>query len=163
MVNDILWAMIRKAQPKMKDVHHLMKVHSYARMIGIKENLDEDTLETLEIAAIVHDIACPLCREKYGHTHGKEQEIEGDPLAREFLAPFGLPQEKVDRVAYLVGHHHTYNPIQGIDYQILIEADYIVNAFEQNINSEAIQQFRDTIFKTDSGKELLTTLYLQEE
>ena len=26
------------------------------------------------MAAVVHDIACPLCREKYGNTNGKHQE-----------------------------------------------------------------------------------------
>ena len=35
---------------------------------------------------------------------------------------------QIARVAYLVGHHHTLRGIDGIDYQILIEADYIANA-----------------------------------
>ena len=30
--------------------------------------LTPQTQETLELAAVVHDIACPLCREKYGNT-----------------------------------------------------------------------------------------------
>ena len=37
-------------------IQHFIKVHSFAKNIGIGEKLDEKTLYTLEIAAIVHDI-----------------------------------------------------------------------------------------------------------
>ena len=40
----------------------------------------------LEAAAITHDIACPLCREKYGNTNGKYQEEEGAPMVKSFLS-----------------------------------------------------------------------------
>ena len=50
------------------DVRHFLKVYAYAQTIGKLEGLDEKTQDTLEIAAIVHDIACPLGREKYGNT-----------------------------------------------------------------------------------------------
>lgn len=43
-----------------------------------------------------------------------------------------------ERVAYLVGHHHSPAQIDGIDYQILIEADYIVNASESGYSQQAI-------------------------
>lgn len=45
-----------------------------ARTIGTLENLDRHSQEILELAAVVHDIACPLYREKYGNTDGKNQE-----------------------------------------------------------------------------------------
>ena len=51
------------------DVRHFLKVYAYAKTIGELEGLDAKTQDTLEIAAIVHDIACPVCREKYGNTH----------------------------------------------------------------------------------------------
>lgn len=38
-----------------------------------------------------------------------------------------------ERVSYLVGHHHTYDHIDGMDYQILVEADFLVN-FNENVN-----------------------------
>ena len=43
----------------------------------------------------------------------------------------------MNRVAYLVGHHHSPEQIDGIDYQILIEADYIVNASESGYSQQA--------------------------
>ena len=47
-----------------------------AKTIGELEGLDRHTQEVLELAAVVHDIACPLCREKYGNASGKNQERE---------------------------------------------------------------------------------------
>ena len=43
----------------------------------------------------------------------------------------------MNRVAYLVGHHHSPEQIDAIDYQILIEADYIVNASESGYSQQA--------------------------
>ena len=57
---------------------------------------------------------------------------------REFLHDTGLTPAQVDRIAYLVSHHHTLTDIDGIDYQILIEADYIVNAAENEYSKESI-------------------------
>ena len=53
------------------------------------------------------------------------------PVARQMLTEIGYPQEVVDRVCYLVGHHHTYLDMDGMDYQILVEADFLVNLFEK--------------------------------
>ena len=56
------------------DIAHFLKVYAYAKTIGECEHLDENTQLTLEVAAVLHDIACPLCREKYGSTDGKYQK-----------------------------------------------------------------------------------------
>ena len=53
------------------DIHHFLCVWAYAKTIGEAEGLDEKTLFLLEATAIIHDISCPLCREKYGNTDGK--------------------------------------------------------------------------------------------
>ena len=54
--------MIDRAEGNHHDINHFMKVHSFARTIGLMEGLDEETQYLLEASAIVHDIACPLCR-----------------------------------------------------------------------------------------------------
>ena len=69
------------------------------------------------------------------------------------LKSLGFEQDVIERVSYLVGHHHTYTDIDGIDYQILIEADYIVNACESGYSKQNISDFMDKIMKTASGKE----------
>lgn len=65
------------------DINHFLKVYAYARTIGGLTGLDSGTQRTLEAAAIVHDIACPLCREKYGRADSALQEKESAPLVRE--------------------------------------------------------------------------------
>ena len=146
--------MIAFSNGNLHDMNHFMCVWTYAKIIGELEGLDRKTQETLEIAAITHDIACPLCREKYGNANGKYQEIEGAPLVTEFLSDTGMTTEQISRVAYLVGHHHTLTDIKGMDYQILIEADYIVNASENGYSKENVENFVEKIVKTQSGREL---------
>ena len=161
MIKQIEKDMIDYSNGNKKDIAHFIKVHSYASLIGKLEGLDENRQEILEITAIVHDIACPLCREKYGNSAGPLQEKEGMVLVREFLKPYSLSQDVIDRVAYLVGHHHTYTNVDGLDYQILLEADYLVNADEMNHSKEQIKKMGDTVFKTSTGKALLESIYLR--
>ena len=59
-----------------------------------------------------------------------------------------------------VGHHHTYDSIDGIDYQILVEADFLVNLFEQNESQDAVRSVRERIFRTEAGTRLLDTMFL---
>jgi len=107
----------------------------------------------------IHDITHLICRKKYGNTNGKYQEQEGAPLVREFLADTGMTAEQIDRVAYLVGHHHSPAQIDGIDYQILIEADYIVNASESGYSRQAIRTFMEHTMKTAAGIRLTKTVF----
>ena len=136
-----------------------MKVHAFAQIIAEREQLSAHDRLVTEVAAIVHDIACPLCREKYGHADGKLQEIEGQPLARDFLADTGLAPDVIERVVYLVGHHHTLTNVDGLDYQILLEADYLVNADEAAFLRENILNTRAHLFKTPTGMALLDSIY----
>ena len=65
----------------------------------------------------------------------------------------------MDRVAFLVGHHHTFTGIDGTDYQILIEADYIANASENGYTPDKIKNFADRFFRTEAGKRLLQSVF----
>ena len=62
-------------------------------------------------------------------------------------------------VAYLVGHHHSPEQIDGIDYQILIEADDIVNASESGYGHQAIRSFMEHTMKTAAGIRLTKTVF----
>lgn len=159
MIEEILTAMIAYSKGNKKDIAHFLKVHSYARLIGKLEQLDDETQKILEIAAIVHDIACPLCREKYGNANGKYQEIEGPNLVYDFLKPFSLTESQINRIAYLIGHHHTYTNVDGLDYQILLEADFLVNGDEMNVDSKTIASMKNRVFKTATGIKLLEYIY----
>lgn len=157
-IAEITKKMIDYSDGNLHDICHFLKVYAYAKTIGECEKLDSRTQFTLETAALMHDIACPLCRAKYGNTNGKYQEQEGAVLVRSFLADTGMTEAQIARVAYLVGHHHTLRNIHGPDYQILIEADYIANASENGYSKQSVIHFMDTIMKTASGKHLAASV-----
>ncbi len=140
-------------------INHFLKVYGFAKVIGELEGLDENTEEILEVAALVHDIGIKISEEKYNNAAGTYQELEGPPVAEEMLGKLGYRKELIDRVSYLVGHHHTYSKIDGMDYQILVEADFLVNIHENGIKKHEVEQIRAKIFKTKAGLVLLDRLY----
>ena len=142
-----------------KRIQHLMKVHRFAQLIGRMEGLDEHTQTVLECAALVHDIGIRPAEAKYGSCTGKLQEQEGPAYARPMLEELGLDPADVDRICYLVGHHHTYTGIDGADYQILVEADFLVNLYEDGVGPEGIRHARDAIFRTKAGLALCNEIY----
>lgn len=141
------------------DINHFLKVCAYAEIIGKLEHLTSEEQEILALTAIVHDISCPLCREKYGNTNGKHQEAESEALLRPFLLEYHLPEPVENRIIYLVSHHHTYTGVHGMDYQVLLEADYLVNAEESSYSIENIQRTRNQIFKTKTGIYILDSVF----
>ena len=158
-ISEMITRMIDFYNGNTHDINHFIKVWSYAKTIGELEQLDPETQFILETAAVVHDISCPLCREKYGNTDGKHQEEESPVLVTDFLKDSGMGAAQIDRVVYLVSHHHTLDNIEGPDYQILIEADYIVNADESNYSPENIANFDKIHFKTQAGHSLLHSVF----
>ncbi len=142
-----------------KRIHHFLKVYEFAKTIAETENIDKDTLLILELAAIVHDIGIKPSEQKYNSSAGKYQEIEGPEPAAKLLKKLNVSNAIIERVKYLVGHHHTYENVDGMDYQILIEADFIVNAYEDNLSVEAIRTVREKIFRTQSGINMLNSVF----
>ena len=141
-------------------VHHFTKVHGFASAIGVMEGLDEETQFVLETAAIVHDIGIRNAMRQYGRSDGKLQEQIGPGEAEALLRSLGdYTESQIRRVKYLVGHHHTYTNVEGMDWQILIEADFLVNLYEYADRYKAILAAEERIFRTDSGKKLLHSIF----
>ena len=141
-------------------IQHFAKVHSFARLIGAGEGLDEETMFLLETEALLHDIGIIPARKAFGSGSGKFQEKVSDPLVREMLGSLGFEPAVIERAAYVVSRHHTYKDIDGIDYQILVEADFLVNLFEEDESKEAVRTAGEKIFKTETGKRLLAQMFL---
>ena len=116
-------------------------------------------LVVLELIALVHDIGIRPALEKYGDAAGPLQEKEGEAPARQMLTELGYDAALVERVCYLVAHHHTYAGAAGAYYRILLEADYLVNAFEGGQSEYAIRAARESFFETKTGKQLLDEMF----
>lgn len=160
LLHQLTLEMISFDQGDPKRIQHFLKVHSFARLIGTGENLDEKTLFILEAAAITHDIGIRPAEEKYGSCSGKLQEQEGPAPAREMLASLGFDSDVIDRVCFLIAHHHTYDQVDNIDYQILLEADALVNLFEDDLPARNRTAALNNIFRTKTGTWICKTMFL---
>ena len=111
----LISSMIEYYRGDAKRIQHFIKVYNFASLLGRQEQLDEETLFILETAAIVHDIGIRICEQKYGVCDGKHQELEGPAEAEKLLIKTGnYTCEQIERVCWLVGHHHTYTNISGM-------------------------------------------------
>ncbi|HOX36336.1 MAG TPA: hypothetical protein PLO06_11630, partial [Methanoregulaceae archaeon] len=110
--------------------------------------------------AILHDIGIHEAERKYNSTSGNYQQIEGPPIARQILSDLGVAPSIIDRVCFITGNHHTYTNIDGIDFQVLVEADFLVNIFEDEMERQATESVLHRIFRTETGRSLLRIMYL---
>ena len=159
LIEHVITAMIEYNAGDPKRAGHLLKVYAFAKAIGTAEGLDAQTQRILEIAALTHDIGIRNSERKYGSCSGEQQQSEGPPEAEKLLAMLGADQAQIERACWLIARHHTYTNIQGMDYQILVEADFLVNAYEDEMDEDAIRTVRDKLFRTKTGVELMNLLY----
>ncbi len=161
MVNTsyVISAMINYYAGDAKRINHFIKVFGFAKTIGELEGIDKRTQQILEVAAITHDIGIKNSEMKYNSAAGCYQQTEGPPEARKMLEKLEFDPELIERVCRLIARHHTYDDIVDMDCQILIEADFIVNAYEDDLSADAVRSIKKTIFRTSSGKSLLDEIY----
>ncbi len=156
----LMQAMISYDKGDVPRIQHFVKVHNFAATIGRLENLDSETLFILEASAILHDIGIHPAEAKYGNCNGKAQEELGPGEARKVLAEVGgFSNEQVERICWLIGHHHTYSNVESADHRILLEADFLVNSFEDNMPIDNIKVFRDKVFRSSSAIKALNDMW----
>lgn len=143
-----------------KRIQHFIKVHSLAKTIAVLESMSEEELHILEAAAILHDIGIHKAEEVYHSISGKHQEELGPAEAEKLLRKNGgYTDKQIERIEYLIGHHHTYTEIDGLDHQILVEADFLVNLYEDECDLKAVEAARKRIFKTEAGLRILDHMF----
>lgn len=143
-------------------INHALKVHSFAKCIGELEGLSGETQNILEAAAVLHDIGIKESERKYNSSAGKYQEIEGPPVAKELLKEEGFGETDLERILFLIGNHHSYGKIDGGDFQILVEADFLVNIYEDDMQADAVRSVANKYFRTKTGTGLLESMYLNQ-
>jgi HD superfamily phosphodiesterase len=143
-----------------KRINHLIKVFSFAHHIGVMEKCNAKKQTIIDISSLLHDIGIHEAERKQNSTAGNWQELAGPPVAKELLQNIDLDDTIKERVLFLIGHHHRYKNIDDMDFQILVEADFLVNIFEDGIDKNSIRNIKDTIFRTENGIKILEKLYL---
>jgi len=142
-----------------KRVTHALQVARYAEQILKMEG--GNPLVVMG-AAYLHDIGIHEAEKKYGSTAGEVQEKEGPPIAREMLQKLNVQKEVMDEICDIVGHHHSPKKEETLNFQILYEADWLVNIEEEGISKdrEKVERVIGKVFKTVTGKKLAEALYL---
>lgn len=162
--DELLWRTLEFFAGMPRQSQHLLKVRDYMVLIGRGEGADAQTLEEMEAAAIVHDVGIKPALARYGRYNGKTQEELGPDEARTLMS--GWPEDTVERVCWLVAHHHTYDVFDGelpgerrLDYQALLEADFLVNLYEDDAAPDAVRAALENIFATETGKRLCRMIF----
>ena len=143
-------------------VHHLLGVYAFCRAIGQAEGLSAETQEVLEAAAVLHDIGIHNAEVRHGSSGGKFQEQEGPEAARPILERCGATPDQTERICWLIAHHHTYGASGDVDFRILVEADFLVNAYEDSLPPESCETVRDRLFRTETGTRYMEQLFLSK-
>jgi len=151
--------MMQKNSGDIKRIEHTLKVFGYAQLLGVAESLDEKTIEILELTAFLHDIGIHIAEKKYGRSTSHYQETEGPPVACEILTSLDFNRETIDRVCFIISKHHTFTAVDGIDFQLLVEADFLVNSTEDHMSDQQIIHFAKNIFKSERGFVYLKLLF----
>jgi HD superfamily phosphodiesterase len=160
MIIPVMKKMIGYFQNDVQRINHALKVFDFTQIISADNSLDHKTREVIAYTAILHDIGIKEAENKYNSSHAKYQEMEGPSIARGILSELNISKETIDRVCFIIENHHSYKKIDGIDFQIIVEADFLVNILEEGMNKDSINNINKRIFKTESGKKLLETMYL---
>lgn len=151
--------MMQKNSGDIRRIEHSLKVFTYARLLGTAESLDDKTLDILELTALLHDIGIHVAEQKFGKSTSQYQEIEGPPVAREILTALEYDPGIVERICYIISRHHTFTAIDGTDFQLLVEADFLVNSTEDHLADHQVISFAKNIFKSESGLIYLKLLF----
>jgi len=143
-----------------KRINHANKVARLAEEILKGEGGDSAVVIA---ASYLHDIGIHEAERKYNSTAGDYQERESPPIARDILEKLGVDKGTIDEVCDLIAHHHSPGHIKTLNFQILWEADSLVNLEESPDKMPGqIKKIIEQTFRTTTGKRLAKRLLLNE-
>jgi HD superfamily phosphodiesterase len=145
-------------------IEHTLAVYGYAQCIAENEGFSEMDKTLAIFAALLHDTGIKIGKDKSGSCTHKEQEEFGPPVAKEILGKLGIDMKIVDRICWLIGHHHTPELVKqnsGKDFQALIEADFLANLDEGYYPLSQAQKIEGDYFRTSTGRHLIETMFLK--
>ena len=100
-INNLL-SQIFTYDPDGPNIHHLMSVHAYSRLIAQMENVDEHTLFITELAAYLHDIGVKISKEKYGNSQQGKANQRVIFLKKQEALLFVLPELSLIRLSLVM-------------------------------------------------------------
>jgi uncharacterized protein len=150
------------AETDVTQIAHTQCVVNYTQLIAFGENYPLKKQELIEIAAWLHDIGCPVSKEKYGNSRPMHQMEEGFRITTEWLKDY--PQLTTDEqawIAHVVGGHHQLRRAKQYGFEALYEADIIVNFFEGYYKKINLKRYFDCVMTSRTGRELYKTFFFR--
>ena len=143
-------------------VEHTLRVLDNAEAILAGESITDGLREIVTLTAILHDTGAVAAMRKYGSIDAPYQEKEGPATARQVLESLDCPVALVERVCYIIGHHHTPEKIDGPDFQVQWEADLLDNLAygSRPTDRDELERLIETNFKTVTGLNLARQRFL---
>jgi len=142
-------------------IEHALRVTEFAEKLLECEGGDR---EVVVAAAVLHDIGIQAAEKNHGSAAGPYQELEGPPIARRILTQLGARLELIEEVCTIIGSHHSPGEVQTKNFDLVWDADWLVNLpEEQDLSDSAASSRRiSKIFRTAAGRELASRLFLKE-
>lgn len=144
-----------------KRMDHALKVARYAEQILKIEG--GNPLVVLG-AAYLHDIGIHRAEKKHGSSSGHLQEMEGPAIAKEILGKWAVEKEITEEICDIIGHHRSPRDDETLHFQIVYEADWLVNIEEEGLlkDRENVEKIVGKVFRTVAGKQLAEQLCLNQ-
>ena len=146
-----------------KRINRALNVLNYAEQIQLAEG---GNIPIVTASAILHDIGIHEAEKKHDSNAGKYQEIEGPPIAANTLRNYNLEQDTIDIICLIIANHHSTKNIHinnTVAFKIIWDADWLVNIPDEypNLKHDKLSEIIYKVFKTEKGRQLAITSYLQ--
>ena len=91
--------------------------------------------EVLLASALLHDVGIKPSEQELGYNDGATQEEYGPGVAQKILEGIGFDPDKTQKVAEIIGNHHSRSRYPYVELEILKLADLIVNRLEAHYSA----------------------------
>ena len=160
-LEDVRAGMENYFAPDRRRIDHALQVCGHAR--DLLTYIEADPVLTLT-AAYLHDIGIHEAERKHGSSAGNWQELEGPPVARTLLAQLGAEHDLIEKVAEIVGSHHTPGAVDSPEFRILWDADALVN-FAEGLAAKTDRQIETILHRhmvTEAGFRMARKRFLAD-
>ncbi|MBW1971718.1 MAG: phosphohydrolase [Deltaproteobacteria bacterium] len=135
-----------------KRIGHATRVARYAEEISKNEG---GNIAVILIAAYLHDIGIKEAEKKYKEDYEKYHEEEGAHVAYDILTRLGADKELIEEVIDIISHHHHPKDNENINFEIVYDADLVVNLEEKlkesKIDEKNLKEIINNSFFTETG------------
>ncbi len=111
-------------------IEHALAVLKEAE--ALMEKRSDCDADVVVAAALLHDAGIKPSERELGYNNGKTQEKYGPPVVRELLGKIDFAPSSIQKVAEMVGNHHSPSRYDYPELEVLKEADRIVNRRESS-------------------------------